>query len=314
MGGEVREDGFGGGRVVAETGEPFDGGLAAKPGDLALGVTAGGLLDGADGGIEIDDAGEMGAELAVTDEVEGLEAGTEAASEQGADFVQPARGKHGAGTALDAGVEGGARRHEADFEGQKTFEARTREAEEFAHGAAGGEANFDGADDLGGVAGRDAGGGGGIEAGEETMEIFGAAGARAAAQAFAELLGAGGSVRQAFEKGAEIEAGAGGDDGQALAGTKILEDFEGEAAVIAGGEDLVRLEEVHEVVRDGGLLGRANLGGADIEVAVDLGGIAAEDFSVPAASDFNGEGGFAGGGGAEDDDEGGGRAHSKRRA
>ena len=38
-----------GGGVVAKLCEPVDGGFAAEPGELALGIAAGGLLDGGDG-------------------------------------------------------------------------------------------------------------------------------------------------------------------------------------------------------------------------------------------------------------------------
>src|SRR5580693_6902612 len=72
----------------------------------------------------------------------------------------------------------------------------------------------------------------------------------AAAEAVAEFFGARGSVGEAFEEGAEVESCAGGEDGEFRAAAEIVEGEEGVAAVVAGGEDFVGLDEVDEVMRD----------------------------------------------------------------
>ena len=72
----------------------------------------------------------------------------------------------------------------------------------------------------------------------------------AATEAVAEFFRARGGVGEAFEEGAEVESCAGGEDGEFRAAAEIVEGEEGVAAVVAGGEDFVGLDEVDEVMRD----------------------------------------------------------------
>ena len=92
----------------------------------------------------------------------------------------------------------------------------------------------------------------------------------AAAEAVAEFFRARGGVGEAFEEGAEVESCAGGEDGEFRAAAEIVEGEEGVAAVVAGGEDFVGLDEVDEVMRDAALIARRDFRGADVEVAIDL--------------------------------------------
>lgn len=268
---------------VAEGGEPANIWLAAKPGELALGEAARGLLDICDGGGERDAALEVGAEVGVADELERLGIDRNSGRDEGADFVEPAGGEHFVHAGVDAGVEGGARRREADFGDGVTFESvvahfativtrrvGAASAENLGNGFSGEDAHLDGADYFLSVAGGDAGGGRGVEAGEDFVEMNGTALFGAAAEAVAEFFGARGSVGEAFEEGAEVEPCAGGEDGEFRAAAEIVEREEGVAAVVAGGEDFVGLDEVDEVVRDAVLVARRHLRGADVEVAIDL--------------------------------------------
>ena len=56
-------------------------------------------------------------------------------------------------------------------------------------------------------------------------------------------------------------------------------------------------------MRDSLLLGGRDFCGADIEMAIDLRGIADEDFAVEFFGEGDGQRGFSGGCGAEDDGE-----------
>ena len=132
------------------------------------------------------------------------------------------------------------------------------------------DAHLDGADYFLGVARGDAGGGRGVEAGEDFVEMHGTALLGAATEAVAEFFGARGGVGEAFEEGAEVESCAGGEDGEFRAAAEIVEGEEGVAAVVAGGEDFVGLDEVDEVMRDVLLIARRDFRGADVEVAIDL--------------------------------------------
>ena len=210
--------------------------------------------------------------------------------DEGADFVEPAGGEHFVDAGVDAGVEGGARRREADFGDGVAFERvctqcpgrfaafRRRRApsssrplhallratspshasrdfgaagaENFGDGFSGEDAHLDGADYFLRVARGDAGGGGGVEASEDFVEMHGTSLLGAATEALAEFFGARGRVGEAFEEGAEVEARTGGEDGEFRAAAEIVEREKGVAAVVAGGEDFVGLDEVDEMMRD----------------------------------------------------------------
>jgi hypothetical protein len=184
-----------------------------------------------------------------------------------------------------------------------TAQGGAASAENLGDWFSGEDAHLDGADYFLCIARGDAGGRFGVEPGEDFVQMHGAVLLGAAAEALAEFFRARGGVGEAFEEGAQVESCASGEDRQFRAAAKIVKGEEGAAAVVAGGEDFVGLDEVNEVMRDVLLVARQHFSGADVEVAIDLRGIADEDFAVEALGKFDGEGGFAGGGGAEDDDE-----------
>ena len=295
-------DGFVG---TAEGGEPLDVWLAAEPGELALGEAARGLSDICDCRGERDAAFEVGAQVGVADELERLRVGCDAANiftrlvtrlfthprrDEGADFVEPAGGEHFVDASVDAGVEGGARRREADFRDGVAFESVVASVvayfativirrvnvtgaactENLGDGLSGEDAHLYGADYFLRVARGDAGGGRGVEAGEDFVEMHWTALLGAATEAVAEFFRARRGVGEAFDEGAEVESCAGGEDGEFRAAAEIVEGEEGVAAVVAGGEDFVGLDEVDEVMRDVLLIARRHLGGTDVEVAIDL--------------------------------------------
>ena len=258
---------------VAEGVEPVDVWLAAEPGELALGEAARGLLDICDGCGERDAAFEVSAEVGVADELERLGVGCNAANiftrlvthlvthlgrDERADFVEPAGGEHFIDAGVNAGVEGGARRREADFGDGVAFESvaahfatifftyfpargGAARAENLGDWLSCEDAHLDGADYFLSVARGDAGGGRGVEAGEDFVEMRCAALFGAATEAVAEFFGARGGVGEAFEEGAEVESCAGGEDGEFRAAAEIVEGEQGVAAVVAGGEDFVGL-------------------------------------------------------------------------
>ena len=143
---------------------------------------------------------------------------------------------------MDALVKGFARRREAESYWLIAFERGAAAAMNFGGGLPRYQAHFDGANYFLGVGRGDAGGGFGIETGQEAMEMGGAVKLRAGAQAVADFCGTFRSVGEAFEQGAEIEAGAGGDDGKFFAAAQIVQDFEGAATIFSGGENFVRVE------------------------------------------------------------------------
>ena len=129
-------------------------------------------------------------------------------------------------------------------------------AENLGDWLSGEDAHLDGADYFLSVARGDAGGGGGVEASQDFVQVRCAVLLGAATEAVAEFFGARGGVGEAFEEGAEVESCAGGEDGEFRAAAEIVEGEEGVAAVVAGGEDFVGLDEVDEVMRDAVLVVR----------------------------------------------------------
>ena len=61
---------------------------------------------------------------------------------------------------------------------------------------------------------------------------------------------------------------------------KSFESFDSPPLVIAGGKNFLRLDQIHQMMRDAALVGRGNFRGADVEMPIDLRGIADEDFAV----------------------------------
>src|ERR1700678_1864846 len=110
-------------------------------------------------------------------------------------------------------------------------------------------------------------------------------------------------ISEAFEQSAHVKAGPGGDDGKLAAFAEIGENSESAAAIFARRENLFWLDQINEVMRNSLLLRYWNLSGADIEMAVDLGGIADENFTIQFFCEFDAQHGFTGSGGAEDNDQ-----------
>ena len=103
-------------RIIAKAGEPVHERLLAEPGELALGVAARGLGNCFRGGSERDRAFEVRAQFAVADEVERLGVGRNAAAHEAGNFLEPAAIEHRVDAALDALVQRGARRLQADLD------------------------------------------------------------------------------------------------------------------------------------------------------------------------------------------------------
>src|SRR5580704_189631 len=132
------------------------------------------------------------------------------------------------------------------------------------------------------------------------------------AQTRAQLFGAFRRVRQSFEQCAEIQSRACRQNGQFSALTHFGENLHSLAAILTCGENLLGLDEVDQVVRHSTLFGQRHLRSADIEMLVDLGGIANEHFAVQPLGEPNRQRRFAGSGGPEDDDKWGGRSHLEK--
>ncbi len=79
-----------------------------------------------------------------------------------------------------------------------------------------------------------------------------------------------GEGRQAVKKGAEIEAGAAGEDGEALAGGDFGDYGSGLGLIFAGGVTGNRISHVKQPMRNCAPLGRGCFGRTDVKPLIDL--------------------------------------------
>ena len=109
-----------------------------------------------------------------------------------------------------------------------------------------------------------------------------------------------GQVVQSAGKGLEIHHGAADDKRQPSAPVDVGNQPDAVGDEVGSAVCFQRGDDVDEVVRYGLTLGGAGFGGAYVHVAVDQGGIEADDFHRQFGGDVQRKAGFAAGGGAED--------------
>ena len=126
--------------------------------------------------------------------------------------------------ALDAFIERGARRLQADLDRVVAFERRAARLMDFAERASREQADFNGANHLGAVARADTHRGFGIEAPQNAMQILQAVRVRAGFQPRAQFLRARRGVGQTFEQRAQIQPGPDGEDREPRALAQIFQD------------------------------------------------------------------------------------------
>src|SRR5215467_14359658 len=96
------------------------------------------------------------------------------------------------------------------------------------------------------------------------------------------------SFKQPFHECPQIESSAPDNDGNPASIPNLTEDLTTDAKVIPGCKDLIRFQQIHQVMPHAPLLRRAQLGAANIEVFIDLNGITADYLSVEPTTKFNG--------------------------
>ena len=304
--GEGRGENF---RHVAEACEPVHAGFFAEPGELTLGEATRGLLDLLHGVFFAEAAGEMFAQLRITDELEWLRVGRDAACDERANFCEPSGGEHRIRARVDACVERGARRQQADFDYFIPMQGVAAAAMDFAHWFSGEQPQFERANYFLCVARGNARGRFCVQTRERAMQMFGAAELDPLPQARANFFRALRSICESFEESAQIQSGPCGENWQSFATAKIVEDFQRASAVISRSKNLRRLDEIHQMMRNAALFGDRDFRRADIEMAIHLRGIADQYFAAKSFRELNSQRGFAGSGGTQYNDEPRQRAH-----
>ena len=161
------------------------------------------------------------AQLRVADELERLRVCRDAARDERADFFQPSGCEHRIGACVNARVQRGARRLQADFDYFVALQRIAAAAMDFAHRFSGEQAQFDGADYFLRVRRRDARRGFGIETREHAMKMLRTVLFGRLPQARANFFGALRRLGQAFEQRAQIQPGPSGENRQNLARAQI---------------------------------------------------------------------------------------------
>ena len=133
------------------------------------------------------------------------------------------------------------------------------------------------------------------------MEPCAAAFLGAVAQAAAQVFVALRAGEEAIGERAQVEAGSSRYDGEAAATGDVAQGGAGQAAVIAGGEGLVGIGDIDEMMRQASALLVSGLGGSQVNAAVDGNRVATDDFGVELFTESEGERGLAAACGTEEE-------------
>lgn len=222
--------------IASEAVEPDHFRVAAEPRPLAFGVAPrhhGGLFDRL---FAAHLSSQIAEGLRIAERFEGFGGRGAATGEESADFLDESGGEHLFNAGFDARVEGVARRIEPQAENAIALQRITLPGGvEFRKRTAGGENDFKRADQLIGVVGVDARRRGAIEAAEDAVQGAGAAGFTGV-ETVTKLFVAFGTFEKSVDEGADVEAGASGEDGEMVAGGDIGQCGARMAGKITGGE------------------------------------------------------------------------------
>ena len=133
------------------------------------------------------------------------------------------------------------------------------------HGTAGGEADLDGADELGGIVGVDFLGGGAIRRDKDAMQVSRAALSFTLPQMSTQRLGALGPGEKAVDQRAQVKSRAADNDRKVMAVADFGEHLPGATSIFAGSHRLRRVDDIEQMMRCAGTFFRRRLGGADVE-------------------------------------------------
>ncbi len=278
--------------------------LVSEPGELALGETHGVGHDRLLRGGLRQSAAHDRDRLAVADGLERARLGRQAASEQASRLVDQAARQHGAGPGDDGSPQVRPVGTKAHQQRAEALEGPFTPAPLEADGLACQREDLERAHHADPVARLDPGRRRRVHPPQEPVEPRVAVAFRDRGQPPAQRLVARGPLEETGEQGAQVEARPSGDDGQAPAAPDVLQRVPRQPRGVGGGEGLVRLDHVQQVVPHLPLLLRGRLGGADVQAAVDLLAVAGDDLAAPLARQPHGQGALARGGGTDDGQEG----------
>jgi len=202
------------------------------------------------------------------------------AVDQAFGFFNQAAVEHCCSALVDAVVEAGSRRVEAETQDPVAGEGIAPFLPLLREGLIRSEADFDGADDFRDVVDVDGGGCKAVQTGEEAVQVGGSAGCCEFAEAFALTVFFRRCREETVDKRSQVETCASRDDRQVATLNDPGKSFAGLTAVVASGTGLVGPRDVDHVVLDESALLVRGFRGADFHLAVDRNRVAANDLTA----------------------------------
>ncbi len=240
--------------------------------------------------------------LFIADRFEGLGRFRVSPGQDAGRFVNQPVGEHEFEARFQPLVELLAVGKQPDFQNPEALEGIARPRPDIGRGTALGEADLDRPNGLGQVVGVDAGRRRRIEAPQQPVDQAGTP-RFASGQPRAELFISPRPGREAFDERPKIETGSAGYHRKTAAFGDLAENRTGGARIIAGVENLIRVQRVDQEMRDAAPLRFRGLGRSNVETAVHLDGIAVDDFAGETGRDAERQSAFARPGGADDGHE-----------
>ena len=164
--------------------------------------------------------------------------------------------------------------------------------------------DLQGPNDLGPVPGGDAPGRVGVHSRQQAVEVAVPLALSLLLEPSSQGLTPGGAGEEAVEQGTQVEPRAPHHQRQIPPLVDSRQNPSTQRHVLSGRELLVRIEKIDQMVRDAGLFGLENLGGADIQKPVDLNRIATEDLTLESTGKAKRQTGFSTCGRSQDGNEG----------
>jgi len=219
------------------------------------------------------------------------------AGQQRPNFFEQAVLKHRPTSLVEVLVQRSSTRIKTDLEWLGAWHGIAGQLLRFGRGAAGETDDFNGANQFLMIVGVNSSRGCRIVLVQKTMESGGTAfGERgqAGAQAFIAKRGGG----KAGEQGTQIETSAADDDGGAPALADFRDSRPGETRIRAGSELAVGTRDIEQVMRNAAPFSDRQFGRPDLKSAIDLDGIAIDDFTLEGLGEHQGEVAFSGASGS----------------
>src|SRR5579862_5639997 len=257
-------------RIIAKSDQPVHQRLLAEPRQLALGVVPRGLHNRFSSGRQRDRAFQVRAKFPVSDKVKRFRIQRYAVMQQTSNFRKPAAFEHGVGAPLDALIQRGPWRLQANLDRAVTFKASAARLMNFTLRPPREQADFNGADHLRTVARADAQGGFRVQPPQQAVQVLKRVLLGQRLKTHAQFLRTRWGVSKPLQQSAQVESRTHGKDRQPGPLAQVLQDGYSSNAIFPRRERKRRVHQIEQVMRNAFAFLDGGLGGADIKTAIDL--------------------------------------------